>query len=111
MKALDKDRARRYESPSAPARDIENHLCDQPVLAGPPSATYRFRKFARRHKRTLATLAAIVLTMIGGTVASLYQAVRATRAERLAEARLQEVAVERDACARAERQAEAAAAQ
>jgi eukaryotic-like serine/threonine-protein kinase len=111
MKALDKDRSRRYESPSALARDIENHLHDQPVLAGPPSARYRFRKFARRNKRTLATLAAIALTMLGGTAASLYQAVRATRAERLAEARLQEVAVERDAARRAEREAEAAAAQ
>jgi eukaryotic-like serine/threonine-protein kinase len=85
MKALDKDRARRYESPSALARDIEHHLHDQPVLAGPPSAGYRFRKFARRNKRILATVAAIALAMIVGTAASVYQAVRATRAEPWAE--------------------------
>jgi eukaryotic-like serine/threonine-protein kinase len=85
MKALDKDRTRRYESPSALARDIEHHLHDQPVLAGPPSAGYRFRKFARRNKRILATVGLIALAMIVGTAVSVYQAVRATRAERQAE--------------------------
>ena len=108
MKALDKDRERRYESPAALARDIENHLHDKPVQAGPPSASYRFRKFARRNKRTLATLAAIALAMLGGTTASLYQAVRATRAEQLAEIRLTEVERQRDVALQAEAKAERA---
>ncbi|MBM4089897.1 MAG: serine/threonine protein kinase [Planctomycetes bacterium] len=106
MKALDKDRARRYESPSALARDIEHHLHDQPVLAGPPSAGYRFRKFARRNKRVLATIGLLALAMIVGTAASVYQAVRATRAERLAETRLEEVERQRDAARQAEAKAD-----
>src|SRR5262249_53156170 len=50
MKALEKDRNRRYETASAFALDIERYLREEPVLAGPPSALYRFRKFARRHQ-------------------------------------------------------------
>src|SRR5262249_37037618 len=51
MKALDKDRNRRYESASAFAADVQRYLADEAVLACPPSAWYRFRKFARRNKR------------------------------------------------------------
>ena len=50
MKALEKDRNRRYETASGFAADIERHLHDEPVEAGPPSAAYRFRKFAKRNK-------------------------------------------------------------
>ena len=50
MKALEKDRNRRYETASGFAADIERHLHDEPVEAGPPSAAYRFRKFAQRNK-------------------------------------------------------------
>jgi hypothetical protein len=50
MKALEKDRNRRYESASAFAADIQRYLHDEPVLACPPSAWYRFGKFARRRK-------------------------------------------------------------
>src|SRR5262249_30565423 len=50
MKALEKDRGRRYETASAFAADIQRSLADEPVLACPPSAGYRFRKFARRNK-------------------------------------------------------------
>ena len=66
MKALEKERARRYESAASLAQDIEHYLHDQPVLAGPPSAAYRFRKFARRNKRILATIGLIALAMIVG---------------------------------------------
>jgi WD40 repeat protein/serine/threonine protein kinase len=55
MKCLDKDRDRRYETAAALARDIERYLHDEPVQACPPSAWYRFRKLARRHKTALAT--------------------------------------------------------
>ena len=61
MKSLEKERSRRYESAASLAQDIEHYLHDQPVLAGPPSAAYRFRKFARRNKRILATLALLAL--------------------------------------------------
>jgi WD40 repeat protein/serine/threonine protein kinase len=50
MKALEKDRNRRYESAAAFAADVQRYLSDEPVLACPPSAVYRFRKFARRNR-------------------------------------------------------------
>src|SRR5262249_57219265 len=59
MKALEKDRNRRYESAGALARDIERHLRDEPVQACPPSNWYRFRKFARRNKSVLATASVV----------------------------------------------------
>jgi eukaryotic-like serine/threonine-protein kinase len=55
MKALEKDRNRRYETASAFAADVERYLNDEPVQACPPSAGYRFRKFARRNKAALVT--------------------------------------------------------
>jgi WD40 repeat protein/serine/threonine protein kinase len=68
MKALEKDRNRRYESASAFAADVQRYLADEPVLACPPSAWYRFHKFARRNKRVFAigSFAAAVL-MVGVT--------------------------------------------
>jgi WD40 repeat protein/serine/threonine protein kinase len=57
LKALEKDRDRRYESASAFAADVERYLRDEPVLACPPSAAYRFRKFARRNRAALLTAA------------------------------------------------------
>jgi WD40 repeat protein len=60
MKALEKDRTRRYETASAFATDVRRYLKDEPVEACPPSAWYRFRKFARRHQRGLLTASAFV---------------------------------------------------
>jgi tetratricopeptide (TPR) repeat protein/serine/threonine protein kinase len=65
MKALDKDRNRRYETASGFALDILRYLADEAVQACPPSATYRFRKFARRNKRTLATAALLGVILLG----------------------------------------------
>src|SRR5262249_36144508 len=59
MKAMEKDRNRRYESAGALARDIERYLHDEPVQACPPSNWYRFRKFARRNKSVLATASVV----------------------------------------------------
>ena len=53
MKALEKDRNRRYDTASAFAADVQRYLHDEPVQACPPSAWYRFRKFARRRKAFL----------------------------------------------------------
>jgi Tfp pilus assembly protein PilF len=68
MKALEKDRSRRYETASAFAADVRRYLVDEPVLACPPSAAYRFRKFARRNKGRLAAVAVtlIFLALVGG---------------------------------------------
>jgi serine/threonine protein kinase/tetratricopeptide (TPR) repeat protein len=57
MKALEKDRSRRYETANAFATDVQRYLADEPVQACPPSAGYRLRKFARRNKRALAMVA------------------------------------------------------
>src|SRR5262249_47315044 len=68
MKALEKDRSRRYETANGFAMDVQRYLADEPVQACPPSAWYRFRKFARRHKRTLvstALLGAMLLALAG----------------------------------------------
>jgi eukaryotic-like serine/threonine-protein kinase len=81
IKALNKDRSRRYESASAFAADIQRYLSDEPVLACPPTAMYRFQKFARKHKPALATVAIIAACLILGTSVSAWQAVRATTAE------------------------------
>jgi Tfp pilus assembly protein PilF len=81
MRALDKDRTRRYETASGLARDLERYLNDDPVEACPPSAGYRLRKFARRNRRLLATAAAFVSLLLVGIVASTWLAVRASAAE------------------------------
>jgi tetratricopeptide (TPR) repeat protein len=91
MKALDKDRNRRYETANGFAMDVQRYLADEPVLACPPSAWYRCRKFARRNKAALAVAAGLVLalTVIAGTVgwAVRDRAVREAEIERQQEAR------------------------
>src|SRR5262249_14829630 len=70
MKALEKDRNRRYETASAFAADVQRYLHDEPVLACPPSTWYRFKKFARRNKAALATVALVIffIVLLGGVV-------------------------------------------
>jgi WD40 repeat protein len=65
MKALEKDRGRRYESASALAADVQRYLADEQVQACPPSAWYRFRKFARRKRSALAVAACVFLAFAG----------------------------------------------
>src|SRR4029078_4849904 len=86
MKALEKDRSRRYESASALAADIQRYLSDELVLACPPTTMYRFHKFARKHKPALATVSAIAMCLLLGTTVSAWQAVRATTTEAKAQA-------------------------
>ncbi|HKB41837.1 MAG TPA: protein kinase [Gemmataceae bacterium] len=64
MKCLEKDRNQRYETTNGLTRDIQHYLHDEPVQACPPSAWYRFRKFARRNKRALATSALLGLVLL-----------------------------------------------
>src|SRR5262245_43787599 len=78
MKCLEKDRNRRYETPSSLARDIERYLHDEPVQACPPSASYRFRKFARRNKTLLGAGGAIAAALCIGLGLSTWQYFRAT---------------------------------
>ena len=81
MKSLEKDRARRYETANGLALDIERYLSGEPVLAAPPAARYRARKFARKHRAALTTTAGIALLLVAGVAVSTWQAVRATQAE------------------------------
>ncbi len=76
MKALEKDRTRRYETANGLSQDVERYLADEPVLACPPSAGYRLRKFARRNKRALASGALLGLTLLAAVVALAVQNVR-----------------------------------
>jgi serine/threonine protein kinase/Tfp pilus assembly protein PilF len=66
MKALEKDRNRRYDSASALAADVQRYLNDDPVLACPPSKFYRLGKFVRRHKAGLGVAAVLLLAMLLG---------------------------------------------
>ena len=86
MKALEKDRARRYGAPSDLAADIRRYLNHQPVLARPASAAYRSGKFVKRHKFALAVASVFALLALVGAVAIVREA-------RIA--RMQEVRAER----------------
>ena len=93
MKCLEKDRNRRYETANSLARDIERYLHDEPVQACPPSAAYRFRKFARRNKAALIALSTVVgslMALVVGLAISnrLITAERNQKAEALAQAEI-----------------------
>lgn len=80
MKALEKERARRYETASAFAADIERYLRDEPVEACPPSAWYRFRKFARRRKAALLAASGVALFVLAAAGLLAVSNVRVSRA-------------------------------
>jgi serine/threonine protein kinase len=81
MKCLEKDRARRYDTANGLAADLKRHLDNEPVLARPPSAVYRFQKALRRNKLAFAATAAVILALAAGIVISTWQAARARKAE------------------------------
>jgi serine/threonine protein kinase/Flp pilus assembly protein TadD/type II secretory pathway component PulJ len=83
MKALEKDRGRRYETANGLARDLERYLADEPVEACPPSAVYRLRKFFRKHKAGILTMAGFVLLLLLAGASWLWSAFR--EADRLQE--------------------------
>lgn len=74
MKALEKDRTRRYGAASELAADIRRYLSHEPVLARPASAAYRCGKFIKRHKLALAVAVVFVLVVIAGAVTTLREA-------------------------------------
>jgi len=84
MRALEKDRARRYETAIGLAHDVGRYLADEPVEACPPSRSYRLRKFGRRNKATLTMASVIAAVLVVATTVSIWQAVRATRATKTA---------------------------
>jgi serine/threonine protein kinase len=82
MKALEKDRARRYETANGMAADIQRHLNNEPVVACPPGNLYRFQKLVQRNQLAFFSAALVTLALVLGIAVSTWQAVRATRAER-----------------------------
>jgi eukaryotic-like serine/threonine-protein kinase len=110
MKALEKDRSRRYETANGLALDIRRYLDDEPVLAGPPSAGYRLRKFARRNWGPVLAAAVVLLALVGGVVGTTWGMVRADRARREAVLAREAEAAERNRAEADEQKALAAAA-
>ncbi|MBN1506472.1 MAG: protein kinase [Sedimentisphaerales bacterium] len=80
LKAMDKDRTRRYQTAHALAEDIQRYLNQEPVLAGPPDALYKLRKLIRRNRVVFASAAAVAAILIVATVVSVWQMVRANQA-------------------------------
>jgi tetratricopeptide (TPR) repeat protein len=107
LKALEKDRNRRYESAGAFANDVRRFLEGGVVQACPPTVGYRLRKLARRNKAALATAAMVFAALAAGTTVAIWQAVVATQAEQRAilsageEKKAKEAALEREAEAKA----------
>ncbi|MGO9109518.1 MAG: protein kinase domain-containing protein [Thermoguttaceae bacterium] len=85
MKALEKDRSRRYETASNLARDVQRYLHDEPVEACPPSLHYRFGKFWRRHRGPLLAAGLVLLALLGGIVGTSWGLLRAEWARQAAE--------------------------
>jgi len=86
LKAMDKDRARRYGSVGELIADIGRHLGNEPVVAGAPGAIYRARKFVRRNRAFVIGLAAVLVVLVAGVVTTGVFAVRARRQAQTAQA-------------------------
>ena len=97
LKALQKDREQRYESPKELAADLERFLKDEPVQAMPPSPVYVARKYFRRHKAAILTAVCIVSLLILATAFSSWQAIRATRYGKESEVAKNEAVAAREA--------------
>ena len=80
MKCLEKDRTRRYETANALASDLKRHLANEPVVARPPSAGYRFQKAFRRNKLVFVAATAVAAALVAGIVVSTWEAIRAEKA-------------------------------
>jgi len=85
MRALEKERERRYEGAVELSADIRRHMRHEPVLAGPPDAAYRVGRFVRRHRTLVAGMAGIALALLAGIVVSTWFAVGQARARAEAE--------------------------
>src|SRR5262245_40147962 len=81
MKCLEKDRTRRYETANGLAADIQRHLANEPVLARPPSATYKFQKAWQRNKAVFTAGAVVAVALVAGIGVSTWQARKASDSE------------------------------
>jgi len=85
MKALEKDRTRRYGSPSDLAADIERYLRHQPIVARPPSPAYKARKFVRRHRVGVGVASALAILLVAFSIATAIQSQRIARERTIAQ--------------------------
>jgi tetratricopeptide (TPR) repeat protein len=85
MKALEKDRARRYETANGFAADILRHLSNEPVLAAPPSRAYRMRKFVRKNRLAVTAAGLVAFTLLAGIAGTTVGFIRADLQRRSAE--------------------------
>ena len=85
MKCLEKDRSRRYETANELAADLQRHLRNEPVEAGPPTASYRLKKFVRRNRTALAAAAVMALLLLAGVAGTTVGMIRARAARAAAE--------------------------
>src|SRR5262249_34342083 len=81
MKALEKDRTRRYETANALARDIQRYLADEAVEARPPSAGYRLRKFLKRNKGPVVAASLLVAALLAGILGTTWGLIEARQQE------------------------------
>ena len=84
MKALAKERSRRYESAIALAQDVERFTNHEPVSAGPPTAAYRVRKFVRRHRVQVLAASLVLLSLVGGAAGTTWGLIESRRQEGIA---------------------------
>ena len=105
MKALEKDRSRRYDTAGGLARDVERYLANEPVEAGAPTLRYKMGKFVRRNRIPAAAAVAVAMAIVTGLVLAFWGMFRATAAEKVAKGEAAAATV-----AREEASAEAAAA-
>jgi len=92
LKALEKDRARRYETANGLTADLRRYLDNEPIAARPPSRIYRFQKMARRNRVALAAAGAVCLALVAGLTTTSWQWIRARG--NLAQARLNRYVLE-----------------
>jgi len=96
-KALEKDKARRYQSAAELAADLRRCLSDEPILARPATAVYQLRKFVKRNRMLTGTLLVFLLALVGGLIHLTRERNRAIHAEHLAEAQRAEAEQQRAA--------------
>jgi WD40 repeat protein len=102
MKCLEKDRTRRYDTANGLAADLKRHLNNEPVVARPPSAAYKFQKAFRRNKLAFTASAAVAMALLLGFGASIWQAVEATRARQAEKKQAEQARVDRDGALQAQ---------
>ena len=85
MKALEKDRTRRYQTANGFAADVQRHLAYEPVLAAPPSRAYRLRKFVRKNRGAVIAASLVVFALLAGMVGTSLALIEADARRREAE--------------------------